>query len=375
MVSRSGTARASRPWSVVVPRHGQDAHATPDAGQSAECPLSTCGSPKKPRRQASCPLVRSHSLPMKTLRGLLPCSLLLVLSAAALRADPADSHISAATVYLDRAVVTRTARVELAAGEHTLVFERLPATLLDQSLQASGHGTATATILDVTAQTAFVNFTPNESVKKLEELQRQQRAFDDRAQILNDQREFVKRMLAASTGTIIYPLGGDAAHGGGTAARPTLDEWQELYAYSEDVFGKIAAELQSIDTQREDLKLKQAAIEQQLNELHGAGGKSYKTVTVRVAVSGPGKLDVALKYAVPGASWAPSYDARLHAAERAVELTYFGLVRNGTGEDWSAIELTLSTARPSLGGGAPELRPWIVDVARPVPAYAATGTL
>ena len=316
---------------------------------------------------------------MKTLRGLLPCSLLLVLSAAALRADPADSHISAATVYLDRAVVTRTARVELAAGEHALVFERLPATLLDQSLQASGRGTATATILDVTAQTAFVDFTPNERVKeleeKLQELQRQQRAFDDRAQILNDQREFVKRMLAASTGTIIYPLGGDAAHGGGMAARPTLDEWQKLYAYSEDVFGKIAAELQSLDTQREELKLKQTALEQQLNELRGTGGKSYKTVTVRVAVSAPGKLDLALKYAVPGASWMPSYDARLHAADRAVELTYFGLVRNGTGEDWSEIALTLSTARPSLGGGAPELRPWIVDVARPVPAYAGTGTL
>ena len=259
---------------------------------------------------------------MKTLRGLLPCSLFLVLSAAALRADPADSHISAATVYLDRAVVTRTARVELAAGEHTLVFERLPATLLDQSLQASGHGTATATILDVTAQTAFVDFTPNERVKELEEkqqeLQRQQRAFDDRAQILNDQREFVKRMLAASTGTIIYPLGGEAAHGGGTAARPTLDEWQKLYAYSEDVFGKIAAELQSLDTQREDLKIKLAAVEQQLNELRGTKGKSYKTVTVRVAVSTPGKLDLTLKYAVPGASWAPSYDARLHAADRAV---------------------------------------------------------
>jgi len=177
----------------------------------------------------------------------------------------------------------------------------------------------------------------------------------------------VKRMLQASTGTVIYPLGGDAAHGGGTVARPTLDDWQKLYAYSEDTFGKIATEQQSLDNQREDLKAKQTALEQQLNEVRGARGKSYKTVTVRVAVTEPGRLDVTLKYAVPGASWAPSYDARLRAAERAVELSYFGLVRNGTGEDWNDIALTLSTARPSLGGGAPELRPWIVDVARPIP--------
>ena len=310
---------------------------------------------------------------MKTLSLLLPWTLSLIPFTAMLRADPVDSHISAATVYLDRAVVTRTAGGELAAGEHALVFERLPAALLDQSLQASGHGTATATILDVSAQTAFVDFTPNARVKELEDqflaLQKQQRVFADRAQILSDQRDFVKRMLAASTGTVIYPLGGDAAHGGGTAARPTLDEWQKLYAYSEETFGRIAAELQSLDAQREDLKLKQTAVEQQLTELRGAGGKSYKTITVRVAVTQPGKLDIALKYAVPGASWAPSYDARLRAADRAVELTYFGLVRNDTGEDWSDIALTLSTARPSLGGGAPELQPWIVDVEQP-PAAA-----
>ena len=303
---------------------------------------------------------------MKTLR-LLP--LVLLFSSLLLRASPVDSRISAATVYLDRAVITRTATVELAAGEQAIVFERLPAALLDQSLQASGRGTAAATILDVNAQTAYVDFTPNTRVQELEDqvrgLQKQQRTLNDRGVILGEQRDFVKRMIAASTGTIIHPLGDDAARGGGTAARPTLDEWQKLYGYSEETFGRIAAELQSLDNQREELKAKQTALEQQLNELRGAGGKSYKTITVRVAVTEPGRLDLTLKYAVPGASWAPSYDARLHAAERAVELSYFGLVRNGTGEDWENIALTLSTARPSLGGGAPELQPWIVDVFRP----------
>ena len=307
---------------------------------------------------------------MKTLR-LLP--FLLFSSSLLLRASPVDSRISAATVYLDRAVITRTATLELAVGEHVIVFERLPAALLDQSLQASGRGTAASTILDVNAQTAYVDYTPNARVQELEDqirgLQKQQRTLDDRGVILGEQRDFVKRMIAASTGTIssnnmIHPLGDDAARGS-TAARPTLDEWQKLYGYSEETFGRIAAELQSLDNQRGELKAKQAALEQQLNELRGAGGRSYKTVTVRVAVTEPGRLDVTLKYAVPGASWAPSYDARLHAAERAVELSYFGLVRNATGEDWSDIALTLSTARPSLGGGAPELRPWIVDVFRP----------
>ncbi|MES1166900.1 MAG: mucoidy inhibitor MuiA family protein [Pseudomonadota bacterium] len=278
------------------------------------------------------------------------------------------SVISAVTVYPDRAVVTRTAALDLAAGTQEIVFAGLPATLVDQSLQVSGRGTAAATILDVSARQTFVNFTPNERVKALEDelhgLQKQFRLLDDRVATLNEQRAFVQRMLTASTGQIIYPLGATPTAGGGTPARPTLDEWQKLYAYSEETFGKIVAELQSIDGQREELYAKKTALDKQLGELRGAGGRAFKTVTVRVATASAGSLQLALAYTVPGASWTPAYDARLHSAERAIELTYFGIVRQNTGEDWKDIALTLSTARPSLGGGAPELPAWIVDVMR-----------
>ncbi len=318
---------------------------------------------------------------MKILRALLLGSVPSLACLPALRAATVDSHLTAVTVYADRAVVTRTAAADLTDGEHTLVFERLPAALLDQSLQVSGRGTATATMLDVAARQTYVDFTPNARVQELEEqirgLKQQQRALDDRTAILTQEHAFVQRMLTASTGTVIYPLGVDPTRAGGTAARPTLEEWQKLYTYSEDTFGKIAAERQTIDRQREDLQAKAAALQQQLAELRGAGGRSFKTVAVRVAVTAPGRLEVALKYAVPGASWAPSYDARLHSAGRTIALGYFGLVRNNTGEDWKDVALTLSTARPNLGGGAPELRPWIVDIAppRPVDLPVAKGML
>jgi uncharacterized protein (TIGR02231 family) len=277
-------------------------------------------------------------------------------------AEKANSRINAVTVYRDRAVVTRTSSVQLAAGEQVLSFENLPAALVDQSLQASGRGVAGATILDVSAQNVFAEATSNDRVKELEtqikELQRQRRVLDDRGKVLEEQRGFVQRMLQASTTT--GPAGAT-----GAAARPTLDEWQKLFAYSEETLGKINAEQQKLDVDREPLQAKQTALEQQLNQLRGARGKQSKTVTVRLSLTTAGKMDVSLQYAVPAASWSPSYDARLRSADRAIDLSYFGIVRNGTGEDWTDVALTLSTARPSLGGGAPELRPWIADVARP----------
>lgn len=37
-------------------------------------------------------------------------------------------------------------------------------------------------------------------------------------------------------------------------------------------------------------------------------------------------------------------------------------MRQNTGEDWQDVALTLSTARPALGGAAPKLDPWSLDI-------------
>ena len=73
---------------------------------------------------------------------ILPACRALVLSAAPFAAAPTDSKITAATVYLDRAVVTRTATAELVPGVQELTFTGLPAGLVDPSLQVSGRTTA-----------------------------------------------------------------------------------------------------------------------------------------------------------------------------------------------------------------------------------------
>ena len=248
---------------------------------------------------------------------------------AAVSAERANSRISAVTVYRDRAIITRTASAQLAAGEQVLSFENLPAALVDQSLQASGRGVAGATILDVSAQNVFTEATSNDRVKELEtqikELQRQRRVLDDRGKVLEEQRGFVQRMLQASTTT-------GPAGAAGAVARPTLDEWQKLFAYSEETLGKINAEQQKLDVDREPLQAKQTALEQQLNQLRGARGKQSKTITIRLSLTTPGKLDVALQYAVPAAGWTPSYDARLRSAERAIDLSTLGLFATAPGK-------------------------------------------
>jgi uncharacterized protein (TIGR02231 family) len=284
---------------------------------------------------------------------------LLALLPFALRAAPVSSTISAVTVYTDRAVITRSATVDLTSGVAELVFADLPEALNEHSLQVSGKGTAAATILDVSAKRTFVDFTPNARVKELEDqlkgLGKQMRTLNDRTGVLQGQTAMLDQMK----GALFAPPAKDVP-------RPDLAQFTNSLNYLSEQQAKIVAENTSLDEQRDDLQNKINTVQQQLNELRGAGGKGYKTVTVRVSAAQPGNLDVALSYTVPGASWVPSYDARVLSTEHAVALGYFGLVRQNTGEDWKDVALTLSTARPGLGGAAPALTVWNLDVFNPI---------
>ncbi len=313
--------------------------------------------------------MQSHPTAMK-LRSSFASALLLAFCLAPLAAFAApmvaDSRVTAATVYTDRAVVTRTATVALAApGAVEVTFEKLPANLLDASLTVSGRGTAQATILDVTARLAHVDFTPNERVKLLEDqlrvLAKNRRRLDDRTKLLEIQRKGIDQTEAA----LLSPASKDVA-------RPTVAEITAALTFVTDQRAKITTEMVAIDDERETLAATQSALERQLAQLRGSGGKSYKTVTIRLDATTAGNLDLALGYAVLGASWTPSYDVRVNSNENSIALSYHGLVRQNTGEDWKDIALTLSTARPSLGGAAPEIGNWVVEqfVPRPRPAPA-----
>lgn len=280
---------------------------------------------------------------------------------------PADSAITAATVYPDRAVLTRTASaLAIPAGTSELTFAGLPAALQDESVQVSTKGTTATSLLDIATHTVFVTAEPDARIKALEDqllaLRREERALNDQAAVLESQRSLLGSIEKVSTTPV-------SARAGETApARPTLDDYEKLLGFSATQRARLDAAAQKLDADRVALAEKISAAQAQLNELRGKqpARRATKTVTVRLSAEAAGKLDVSLSYALAGASWTPAYDARLRSEKRQVQLDAFGVVRNATGEDWKGVALTLSTARPGLGGAAPEIAPWYVDVARPV---------
>ncbi|MBC8039425.1 MAG: mucoidy inhibitor MuiA family protein [Opitutaceae bacterium] len=299
---------------------------------------------------------------------LLPHLLAALVATTAFAAPiPADSSLTAATVYTDRAVLTRTASaLAVPSGTSEITFSGLPASLLDDSVQVTAKGTTAASLLDIATRTVFVTAEPDARIKALDDqlaaLRREERALNDQSAVLESQRALVGSIEKVSTTPV-------ASRAGETApARPTLDDYEKLLGFSATQRARLDAAAQKLDVDRTALAEKISAAQSQLNELRGKqpGRRANKTVTVRLSTESAGKLDVALSYTLPGAGWTPAYDARLRSEKRQVQLDAFGVVRNATGEDWKNITLTLSTARPGLGGSAPEIFPWYVDVSQPV---------
>jgi uncharacterized protein (TIGR02231 family) len=83
-----------------------------------------------------------------------------------------------------------------------------------------------------------------------------------------------------------------------------------------------------------------------------------QSVRVDLDVAKAGKVTVALRYQVTGATWSPSYNARLDEGSGKVTLEYFGIVEQRTGEAWTDTTLALSTADPNMSGDLPVISAW-----------------
>lgn len=130
-----------------------------------------------------------------------------------------------------------------------------------------------------------------------------------------------------------------------------------------------AGRLINLREERWDLRKRLGEVNGELKELKQRASRAKTARRAReedlckVAVvtlqSGPGsargKARIVIEYFVPGARWAPSYTVRFNDAMSRADVAVRGLVCQNTGEDWSNVKLTLSTADPQRWFDLPQL--------------------
>ncbi len=88
-----------------------------------------------------------------------------------------------------------------------------------------------------------------------------------------------------------------------------------------------------------------------------------KTIVARLQISDrqaaslaiPDNLQLIVEYFVQGAKWTPTYVCRLNSANNTAVIALRALICQRTGEDWSGVQIELSTATPTGWCELPEL--------------------
>jgi uncharacterized protein (TIGR02231 family) len=278
----------------------------------------------------------------------------------------ASSTIDAVTVFPRGAEITRTTKAQVAAGNHTIVLQDLPAEADLNSIRVEGKATGRLEIGAVDARRVQV------LRKDSEAHQSERRKIEDEIESQSDRlealqaeietKEIQKRYIENLAG---LPAAAPSLRGGG--ARP-----QEDWAHLLGLIGTSMADVQqSLLRQRIKVRETKRVIEDLKKQLAGLAPRQEQRTEAKISVTAGEALtaDLLVRYQVRNARWLPLYDARLETGSRNVPsklvLTRRAAIVQGTGEEWNDVQVALSTARPSGRSSAPDMPSITVDFYEP----------
>ncbi len=280
-----------------------------------------------------------------------------------------ESAVRSVTVYRGRAMISREASATLGSGDHMLVFPGLPADLDRDSLQVKGTGDAV--LGECVFETEYFDEDVDERRRPL--LESRQKLSDELDEIgmelsrLAGEKAFLERISSLVTTP--------AASGGATQAQAlnpqtALDTslWTGMTGFYRDRNAELDALRLKAERRVRDINVRIEGIDSRLEDLGSSDRRSRQVVKVGIRMKTAGKLTLLLSYMIEGPSWRPVYKLRASGDSDKLELEYDAYVSQATGEDWSGVELRLSTARVNVSGVIPELYPWRLYFHRPRPA-------
>jgi uncharacterized protein (TIGR02231 family) len=271
-----------------------------------------------------------------------------------------ETRISDVIVYTDRARITRQGTINLTGSETQLIVDRLPTSIDPSSLRVGGSSNSDIKILSVNADrqrfTQPVGEKLAEVTAEVEALKTQMRHIGFQIATAQMQSDFLTGLKSKTEETFSSGL---------ARQRLTLSDTLSFIDTVGGKFTEYALLMDNYRQQYEELDKQLAVLRSRQQSFSNPQPMESYRVAIDISAS-PGEFQLELVYSVEGASWNPLYDLRVNTIAKQLQLTYLAEIRQRTGEDWSDVSLTLSTAQPNLGNLPPELEPWYVDIDAPM---------
>lgn len=309
-------------------------------------------------------MIHSPNIPRlhRTL-GLLSTALLSIAASWAHAQD--TSRIARVTVYPGSATVERAAKVP--AGARSLTLTCLPASLDVQSLQINADPAVRVGEFNVLTEDRDVAAGCASPL-------------DGRIRELEDQIAVVKaeasalQLVDGYLRSVAHTGNGQEAAAPATSAPRVAPPTPAQITATADVLRKSG---QDSFARAHQLQRKQEALELALKPLVAerdrVASQRARVVSVTINLAAEREAELRLSYQVRGPGWQPTYRATLDATKSTVLIERQALVAQNSGEDWSNVQLTLSTGQPGRATQGRLPREWTLDVAPPPRPVAAAA--
>jgi uncharacterized protein (TIGR02231 family) len=284
----------------------------------------------------------------------------------------ATSRVSAVTVYANSALVTREVDVPEGKGPIELTVTPLPPTTVNNSLYT--EGTDGIRVLATRSRARPIREDTREDVRQLQDEIKQHQQTKER---LEAETKAVQANLQLFTKLENFTAATAAQPG--EKGMPSGESAIALTKFIMESRAEKSKDLVAIQQQLQANEEKTEFARRKLNDLAWNPNRTERDAVIVVDKTQAAAGKVRLNYLVDEAAWRPHYKLRAgQAANDPVRLEYLAEVAQHTGEDWSDVQLVLSTAQPSLNAAPPDLQVLQVAVVPrgntpPGPAAPAVG--
>jgi hypothetical protein len=269
---------------------------------------------------------------------------------------PVKTEVSAVTVFMSGAQVTRKKTIELLPGKSIIKFTDLSPYIDAKSIQVR-----TSNDVFVLAVNQQFNYTDTIAKNKIiRDLMTRQETLDDKLLLESTNLDIIKEQYAFLNENRV--LGGKNQEVSLLNLKQTADYYQEKIAELKLKEIQINKRMDAVTKERDAVKKQ---IDQEGNNKVNLQGEIVVNVDAKIAVA----CEFTLNYVVSNASWYPSYDIRAKNITEPVELRYKANIHQNTKEDWKNVKLKLSSSNPSQGNTAPKLKPYYLDYYTAAPSY------
>jgi uncharacterized protein (TIGR02231 family) len=259
-------------------------------------------------------------------------------------ADPKhySSTISEVTVYLQGAMIKRSAQINLQPGTNEVILDGLSNYLDINSVRLESN--SQVTILSVNASTNYLR--PYEKSGIERQLQSSYDTLSLRlARIKNEIAAYNTELEMLKQN---YKLG--------TTEKGALaDDLENAADFYQKRIKEILNELTNLGLKENEYQQKTSAVSAQMAEINNKNQRPFGEITVTVSSDNYKDASFSFSYYVSNAGWIPTYNMRAENTASNVNLDYDAEVVQTTGEDWNNVKLTLSTGNPSVNGTKPKL--------------------